>query len=52
MFQYPPEQKPQAVHLERATVEDIIKKIDRTRVKMEQIKPGSTHPREKRKGLI
>jgi hypothetical protein len=52
MFQYPPEQKPQAVYLERATVEDIIKKIDRTRVKMEQIKPGSTHPREKRKGLI
>src|SRR6201987_333319 len=27
-----------------ATVEDIIKKIDRARVKMEQIKPGSTQP--------
>jgi hypothetical protein len=52
MFQYPPEQNPQAVHLERATVEDIIKKIDRARVKMEQIKSGSTQPREKRKGLI
>jgi hypothetical protein len=48
MFQYPPEQKPQAVHLERATVEDIIKKIDRARVKMEQIKPGSTQPKGKK----
>jgi DDE superfamily endonuclease len=28
-----------------ATVEEIIKKIDRARVKMEQIKPGSTQPR-------
>src|SRR6266446_1721944 len=32
-----------------ATVEDIIKKIDRARVKMEQIKPGSTQPRGKKK---
>jgi transposase len=31
-----------------ATVEDIIKKIDRARVKMEQIKPGSTRPRGKK----
>jgi hypothetical protein len=31
-----------------ATVEDIIKKIDRARVKMEQIKPGSTQPRGKK----
>jgi transposase len=35
-----------------ATVEDIIKKIDRARVKMEQIKPGSTQPRGKRRQLI
>ena len=28
-----------------ATVEDIIKKIERARLKMEQIKPGSTRPR-------
>ena len=35
-----------------ATVEDIIKKIERARVKMEQIKPGSTQPRGKKKGLI
>jgi hypothetical protein len=33
-----------------ATVADIIKKIDRARVKMEQIKPGSTQPRGKRSG--
>jgi transposase len=32
-----------------ATVEDIIKKIDRARAKMEQIKPGSTQPRGKKK---
>jgi hypothetical protein len=32
-----------------ATVEGIIKKIDRARVKMEQIKPGSTRPRGKNK---
>ena len=32
-----------------ATVEDIIKKIDRARVKMEQIKPGSTRPRGKKR---
>ncbi len=32
-----------------ATVEDIIKKIERARVKMEQIKPGSTLPRGKKK---
>ncbi len=32
-----------------ATVEDIVKKIDRARVKMEQIKPGSTQRREKKK---
>ena len=31
-----------------ATVENIIKKIDRARVKMEQIKPGSTRPRGKK----
>ena len=30
-------------------VEDIIKKIERARVKMEQIKPGSTLPRGKKK---
>ncbi len=35
-----------------ATVEDIIKKIDRARVKMEQIKPGSTQPRGKRNRLF
>jgi len=35
-----------------ATVEDIIKKIDRARVKMEQIKPGSTQPRGKRRRLF
>jgi transposase len=34
-----------------ATVEDIIKKIDRARVKMEQIQPGSTQPRGKKKGV-
>jgi len=34
----------------RATVEDIIKKIDRARVKMEQIKPGSTQPGGKEDG--
>ena len=34
-----------------ATVEDIIKKIDRARVKMEQIKPGSTQPRGKKKAV-
>ncbi|MGH8652064.1 MAG: hypothetical protein ACREYE_07720, partial [Gammaproteobacteria bacterium] len=33
-----------------ATVEDIIKKIERARVKMEQIKPGSTLPRGKKEG--
>jgi len=32
-----------------ATVEDIIKKIDRARVKMEQIQPGSTQPRGKKR---
>ena len=32
-----------------ATVEDIIKKIDRARAKLEQIKPGSTLPRGKKK---
>ena len=32
-----------------ATVEEIIKKIERARVKMEQIKPGSTLPRGKKK---
>ena len=31
-----------------ATVEDVIKKIDRARVKMEQIKPGSTRPSGKK----
>ncbi len=36
-----------------ATVENIIKKIDRARAKVEQIKPGSTLPRgEKEDGLI
>jgi hypothetical protein len=35
-----------------ATVEDIIKKIDRARVKMEQIKPGSTQPRGKKKATL
>src|SRR5271167_3655338 len=34
-----------------ATVEDIIKKIDRARVKMEQIKPGSTQRRGKKNGV-
>src|SRR5438067_1446490 len=34
-----------------ATVEEIIKKIDRARAKMEQIKPGSTQPAGKEKGL-
>ena len=33
----------------KATVEDIIKKIDRARAKLEQIKPGSTLPRGKKK---
>jgi hypothetical protein len=32
-----------------ATVKDIIKKIDRARVKMEEIKPGFTQPRRKKK---
>jgi transposase len=32
-----------------ATVEDIMKKIDRARAKAEQIKPGSTLPRAKKK---
>ena len=32
-----------------ATVEDIIQKIDRARAKAEQIKPGSTLPRGKKK---
>ena len=32
-----------------ATVEGILKKIDRARVKMEHIKPGSTQPRGKKK---
>ena len=32
-----------------ATVEDIIKKIDRARAKLEQIKPGSTLPRGNKK---
>ena len=32
-----------------ATVEDIIKKIDRARAKLEQIKPGSTLPKGKKK---
>jgi len=31
------------------TVGDIIKKIERARIKMEQIKPGSTLPRGKKK---
>ena len=31
-----------------ATVEGIIKKIERARLKMEQIKPGSTLPRGKK----
>ena len=35
-----------------ATVEDIIKKIERARVKMEQIKPGSTLPRGKKKAAL
>src|SRR5437899_5658225 len=35
-----------------STVEDIIKKIDRARAKMEQIKPGSTEPRGKKKGAV
>ena len=35
-----------------ATVEDIIKKIDRARAKMEQIKPGSTQPRGKKKAAV
>jgi hypothetical protein len=33
------------------TVEDTVKKIDRARVKMEQIKPGCTLPREKKNGF-
>jgi hypothetical protein len=32
-----------------ATVENIIKKIDRARAKMEQIKPGSAQPRGEKK---
>ena len=35
-----------------ATVEDIIKKIDRARVKMEQIKPGSTQPRGNKQSVL
>ena len=35
-----------------ATVEDVIKKIDRARVKMEQIKPGSTQPRGEKKPAV
>jgi len=35
-----------------ATVEDIIKKIDRARLQMEQIKPGSTQPRGKKKPAV
>ena len=35
-----------------ATVEDIIKKIERARVKMEQIEPGSTLPRGKKKAAL
>jgi hypothetical protein len=42
--EFPPELK---LH----PVEDIIKKIDRARVKMEQIKPGSTQPRGKKKPI-
>ena len=41
-------QKPKPF-IRRATVEDIIKKIDRARPRMEQIKPGSTHPGGKKK---
>ena len=33
----------------KATVEDILTKIDRARAKVEQIKPGSTLPRGKKK---
>src|SRR5271157_5932101 len=35
-----------------ATVEDIVKKIARARAKMEQIKPGSTQPRGKKKPAV
>jgi hypothetical protein len=35
-----------------ATVKDIIKKIDRARVKMEQIKPGSAQPRGKKEPAV
>src|SRR5438105_3685400 len=35
-----------------ATVEDIIKKIERARAKMEQIQPGSTQPRGKKKAAV
>ena len=35
-----------------ATVEEMIKKIDRAQAKMEQIKPGSTQPTGKRRGLV
>src|SRR6266566_1199808 len=35
-----------------ATVEEIIKNIDRARAKIEQIKPGSTQPAGKEKGLL
>jgi len=45
------EQKPKPF-IWSATVEDIIKKIDRARVKMEQIKPGSTQPRGKKQADI
>ena len=34
-----------------ATVEEIIEKIGRARAKMEQLKPGSTRPRGKKRGL-
>ena len=34
-----------------ATIEDIIKKIARARAKVEQIKPGSTLPRGKKKAV-
>ena len=42
------EQKPKPF-IWTATVEDIIKKIERARAKLEQIKPGCTQPRGKKK---
>ena len=33
-----------------AKLEDILKKIERARAKLESIKPGSTEPRRRRKG--